>query len=197
MSKLYEEVLRLSVDLRGVEPTVRRRFEIPADMTLADLHEVLQIAFQWDDDHLHSFKVGDTRYGPPAVREDGFGPPVRAEEGIKLGTLWRRGCQRLQYLYDFGDDWLHNIRILRVRAPDPAKPVPALLHAQGRTPPEDCGGPFGYMALQEILADPAHPNHAEYAEWYPDGIDPHTPETERIERGLAALRPDWRPRGRK
>ncbi|MBK1669490.1 hypothetical protein CKO28_15735 [Rhodovibrio sodomensis] len=196
MAKRYEQVVRLSADLRGVEPTVRRRFEVPAEMTLADLHEVLQVTFQWDDDHLHSFQAGETRYGPPEVR-DGFGPPVQPEEGIKIGTLARKGRQRLRYLYDFGDDWLHDIRILQVRDADPERPAPALLHAQGRTPPEDCGGPFGYAALLAILDDPTHPDHAEYAEWYPDGIDPHAPETEGIEKRLEALRREWRPRGRR
>jgi hypothetical protein len=61
MAKRYEQVVRLSVDLRGVEPTVRRRFEVPAEMTLADLHRVLQVTFQWDDGHLHSFRAGEKR----------------------------------------------------------------------------------------------------------------------------------------
>jgi hypothetical protein len=194
MAKRYEEVVRLSVDLRGVEPTVRRRFEVPAEMTLADLHEVLQAVFGWDDDHLHSFQAGEKRFGPPSIRGPGLGPPVTPEEGIKIGTLARQGHQRLRYVYDFGDNWLHDIRVLQRRAAAPERPAPALLHAQGRTPPEDCGGRFGYMDLLAVLADPTHPNHAEYAEWHPDGLDPHTPDTERIEDRLAELRGDWRPR---
>ena len=197
MAKRYEQVVRLSVDLRGVDPTARRRFEVPAEMTLADLHRVLQVTFQWDDDHLHSFRAGQKRYGPPQVRGGGLGPPVQPEEGIKIGTLARQGHQRLQYEYDFGDGWLHDIRVLQVRDAEPGRPAPALLHAQGRTPPEDCGGPPGYAGLLAILDDPTHPDHAEYAEWYPDGIDPHAPETETIEKMLAALRQGWRPRGRR
>ena len=197
MSRLYEHVARLSVDLRRVEPTVRRRFEIPAEMTLADLHAVLQIAFQWDGDHLHKFDAGDRQFGPPEVREPRFGPPVQPEEGIKLVTLWRRGVTKLRYTYDFGDDWIHNIRILRMREAAPDGAPPTLLFAKGASPQEDCGGPIGYMDMVDILADPAHPAHAEYAEMYPDGLDPHTPETEEIERGFAALRRAWRPRGRR
>jgi len=197
MTKRYDQVVRLSVDLRGVEPTVRRRFEVPSEMTLANLHRVLQVAFQWDDDHLHSFQAGEKRYGPPEIRDDGFGPPVLPEEGIKIGTLARQGYRQLLYIYDFGDDWLHDMQIEAVAEADPERPAPVLLHAEGRTPPEDCGGPFGYMDVLQILADPSDPAYDEWIEWYPDGIDPHAPETERVEQGLAALRRNWRPRGRR
>ena len=197
MTKRYEQVVRLSADLRDVDPTVRRRFEVPAEMTLADLHGVLQVTFQWDDDHLHSFQAGDKRYGPPAIRKDGFGPPVLPEEGIKIGTLARQGYRQLVYHYDFGDDWLHDLQIEAVDDADPERPAPVLLHAEGRTPPEDCGGPFGYMDVLQVLADPSDPAYDEWIEVYPDGIDPHTPDTDAVEPRLAALRRNWRPRGRR
>ncbi len=34
-----------------------------------------------------------------------------------------------------------------------------------RCPPEDCGGPWGYYHLLEVLADPKHEEHAELLEW--------------------------------
>jgi hypothetical protein len=33
-------------------------------MPLADLHGVLQIAFDWDDYHLHSFETACGEFGP-------------------------------------------------------------------------------------------------------------------------------------
>jgi hypothetical protein len=35
----------------------------------------------------------------------------------------------------------------------------------GACPPEDCGGVWGYEDLREVLADPAHEQHAEMLEW--------------------------------
>jgi hypothetical protein len=50
----------------------------------------------------------------------------------------------------------------------------------------------GYERLLAVLADPTHAEHADYAEWFPDGIDSepldHAAATRQMRRGL----PDWR-----
>jgi hypothetical protein len=173
MAKRYELVVRLSVDLRGVEPTVRRRFAVPAEMTLADLHRVLQVTFQWDETTRTACGSGRSA---AARRRSAVAASARRsfrKGGIKIATLARRGHQRLRYEYDFSDGWLHDIRVLQVRKADAARPAPVLLHAQGRTPSEDYGAPAGYAGFLAILDDPTHPDHAA---WYPEGIDPHAPE---------------------
>jgi len=67
-------VLRLKVSLTDVSPPVWRRLEVPADLTLAELHDVLQAVFGWDNMHLHAFErpvprpvPARTRAGPGAV----------------------------------------------------------------------------------------------------------------------------------
>mgnify|MGYP006285482327 FL=1 len=91
MAKSRGQVLHLSLDLRSVEPTVRARFAVPADMSLADLLRVLQLTFQRADDHLHSLQIGTKRYGPPHRRGHGLDPPVQPEVGLEIGTLARKG----------------------------------------------------------------------------------------------------------
>lgn len=39
-------------------------------------------------------------------------------------------------------------------------------------PPEDCGGPYGYVELLAALAYPAHPQHRELTEWVGGDFDP-------------------------
>ena len=56
-------VYRLKVTLRGSRPSVWRRVEIDADVTLFRLHEILQIVMGWTDSHLHQFRRGSTLYG--------------------------------------------------------------------------------------------------------------------------------------
>ena len=74
------------------------------------------------------------------------------------------GGKTIKYFYDFGDGWVHSIKIERIFPDVPGLDQPFLLEATGRCPPEDIGGPGGYMALLAAFADPMHGRHAEFAE---------------------------------
>lgn len=57
---------QIKVHLHGVtRPSVWRRLRLPADLTLRQLHHVIQAAMGWDDDHLHAFTDDQNGYGPP------------------------------------------------------------------------------------------------------------------------------------
>ena len=56
--KAPESILVLRVDLAHLKPAIWRRLEVPADITLAQLHRVIQMAFDWYDSHLHGFDAG-------------------------------------------------------------------------------------------------------------------------------------------
>jgi pRiA4b ORF-3-like protein len=69
--------------LEDAEPPIWRRLEVPAEITLKDLHSVIQTAMGWENAHLFQFHVG---------RE-------------QLGDLSLRGIKRFTYVYDMGDNW--------------------------------------------------------------------------------------------
>ena len=75
------------------------------------------------------------------------------------------GTKTLKYLYDFGDGWEHTIKIERLADPEPGVLYPRLIEANGRCPPEDIGGPWGYAEFLEAIGDPKHERHAEFTEW--------------------------------
>ncbi len=70
---LPETVYRLRVILSGISPMIWRQLEVPATLTLADLHEVLQTAFGWSGERLHRFTVHGRDYGSAEL-----GGPSRA-----------------------------------------------------------------------------------------------------------------------
>ena len=49
--------------------------------------------------------------------------------------------KRFLYVYDFGDEWVHNIKIEELVEPQDGATYPGLVEATGPCPPEDCGGP--------------------------------------------------------
>jgi hypothetical protein len=58
-----QPVLALRVTLEDVRPRVWRRLLVPGGVRLDKLHRMLQAAMGWEDYHLHSFQVGDARFG--------------------------------------------------------------------------------------------------------------------------------------
>src|SRR3546814_8924861 len=98
--------------------------EVPAAITLKDLHHISQAAMGWDDDHLFAFQIGRQR----------------ASSRVQLAELAAQRIKRIGYLYDMGDGWQHTLRIEKKLAADPAASYPRLVDGAGRCPPEDCGG---------------------------------------------------------
>lgn len=77
----------------------------------------------------------------------------------EIGWAAQAGVRTIQYIYDFGDDWDHSVRIERVNDATPGVIYPRLLKATGACPPEDVGGAWGYEEFLEALADPVHEQH--------------------------------------
>ena len=163
-------VYQLEVTLHDTEPPVWRRVLVDGASTLHHVHEVIQAAFGWWNYHLHEVEVGRARYGVPDPEED-WGPPPKDERRIRLDSIAGEGS-KLTYNYDFGDDWRHRILVEKVLAADPTTALPACIDGRRACPPEDCGGPWGYRELLEILADPTHPEHDERREWIGRPFDP-------------------------
>jgi hypothetical protein len=104
---------QLKITLRHVRPTCWRRVLVPASATLGDLHEIIQIAFAWDNDHLHGFTVGRRRYGDPYFDAE------YDEDKITIAEVFDRGRSSISYIYDFGDSWWHDIALEKLVEPDP------------------------------------------------------------------------------
>jgi hypothetical protein len=58
-----DTIARLKITLNDVEPLVLRRIEIPFDIRLDRLHEVLQAAMGWSNSHLYEICAGGVGWG--------------------------------------------------------------------------------------------------------------------------------------
>lgn len=56
-------VYQLKVTLRWIEPPIWRRFVVPWEITLKELHQILQAMFDWGEDLLHEFTIHGDSYG--------------------------------------------------------------------------------------------------------------------------------------
>lgn len=154
-------VHRVKVTLYGSKPPVWRRLEIPSAMTLDALHEVLQTAFEWYDYHLHEF---ETVCGGFGNLERGDGTEYGDEAGVAIAQVAAAEKSKAVYVYDFGDDWRHDIMIEKIMPAEPGIAYPRCTAGRGNAPEEDSGGiweqddsgePFDPAELTASLADMA------------------------------------------
>jgi len=178
----FGDALELRVTLREIEPAIWRMVRVPADLTLGQLHDVLQTAFGWTNSHLHDFQVGDVRFGMDDVEDELFSVP---EDAAPLGGIVRTGSKFI-YRYDFGDDWEHEIKVERIVEGAADESVVCLDGAR-RCPPEDCGSTGGYQRMLEVLADPTDPEHREMKVWVGRGYNPEKFDLTAVNKKLATL----------
>ena len=83
-----------------------RRILISGNKSFSDLHDEIQHAFDWLDDHLAGF-FWDRPYGETIseIVESGAFVP-----NPKLNAKLESGMQ-IYYVFDFGDDWTHLITV--------------------------------------------------------------------------------------
>lgn len=158
------DIYRIHVSLRGLNPPVWRRIELPSLTTLKQFHRILQTSMGWENQHLHEYVVGGQRYGVPDPAYNDPGEVV-AEAGVRLAAVLPELDAEVLYLYDFGDYWQHDIRLEAVSQPESGTTYPRLLDGARSCPPEDCGGPGGYAELLEILLDPVHEEFEQMCTW--------------------------------
>jgi hypothetical protein len=178
-------VYQLKISLRRVsKPPVWRRVAVPADITLAALHEVIVHAMGWHGGHLHVFSTDWAEYGTP-------GPDLghADDSAVRLAEVLFVPGEKLRYTYDFGDDWEHDIQLEDILREDHGRSHPSCLAGKGACPPDDCGGAWGYAELKEILADPDDEEHQEMLEWLGlDSAEDFDPKEFSIDRVNARLR---------
>jgi len=178
-------VFRLSVTLQDVQPRVWRQIDLSPELSLAQLHGIIQAAFGWQDYHLHEFEAGGLRYGDPTQADGEL--DLRDERLVSLAEMLRKPGDGFRYDYDLGDGWEHTVVLDGVLEPDPAVRYPHCVAGGNACPPEDCGGPDGYAELCEAMADPAHPERAALIHWLGGEFDPEQFSLSKVNRALTRV----------
>lgn len=185
-------MLTIRVDLDGAQPPIWRRLVLPGDITLPVLHDLLQAAIGWTDSHLHRFQWPGAR----AWDADYFLTDLDVAEGeegihensVRLDAVLREPGDTLVYLYDFGDGWIHHLRLESIGPRSPGDQL-RCLGGRGRGPEEDAGGIHRWNELAETLR--AHGpagltgDLEMYAGWLPPGTDPDAFDADEVSRALA------------
>ena len=138
---------QLKITLQDSSPEIWRRIIVPATITLDRLHDVIQIVMGWMDSHLYEFKIGKKRY---LGELDDFVDEENSllTEDFRLNDLIKKTGRTFQYIYDYGDDWIHDIVLEKTISDDINIEQPVYCTGgENACPPEDVGGIDGYKVF--------------------------------------------------
>lgn len=168
---------QLKVTLADSEPEVWRRLVVPCQMTLSELHDTIQQAMGWQNQHDYVFRLS-------------LGADQSAcDPGQSLASLLQlSGNQPIYYTYDLQDGWLHRLEAEDLdgewqtagddslsETPRERPSAPLCLAGSAACPPESAGGVWGYDELLARLDDPEDPDYLclieDYSDFDPEAFD--------------------------
>ncbi len=167
-----ETLLQLRIELTYTEPTIWRCVLIPDTITLVQLHSVIQESMGWWNSHLHEFDIAGLRYG--MIDPDWDDDPELINEARKklLKVLGRR--KKFNYIYDFGDSWLHRITLEKIYPMVKPQRYALCVGGENACPPEDVGGVPGYYEFLDVIANPDHEEYEQMLEWCGGSFNPES-----------------------
>lgn len=178
------QVYQLKITLKDARPPIWRRVLAPDNLTLNQLHQVIQVAMGWYDAHLHEFEIAGVSYGSP---DFDFGIDMKDDNRVRLSQVIGKNTKRFRYTYDFGDDWVHVIEVEKVLPYEQGRIYPFCLAGKRSCPPEDVGGVWGYESFLATISDPSDPEHEEMLEWVGGEFDPEEFDIEEVNAIFASM----------
>lgn len=178
---------KIKIELTGSKPLIWRRVLVPEEITFERLHDVIQFAMGWGNDHLYDFNLKEEKLritsDEEVVKEFEYYSKIKLTEKNDPNGYIRKRLEikpklsskvkidkylikekNIEYVYDFGDYWKHNITLEEI-IEDYEYAYPMCIEGEGACPPEDVGGIYGYAEFLEIIKDEAHPQHEELKQW--------------------------------
>ena len=164
---------------------------MPADITFKRLHDTIQLAMGWGNEHLYEFSFPESKLlitsdddaveewksyfvkykkQRPTKEEDPFGfiarMIARNVKSVKRAKIDKplENIGECEYIYDFGDYWCHKLYLEQV-IEDYEVGYPQLLDGAENCPPDDVGGVSGYREFLKIWDKPEHPEYQVLQDW--------------------------------
>lgn len=108
-----------------------RHIQISEDSTLFGLHAAILDAFGFMDDHPHAFFMDNAAWS----NRDSYyaeGMEGRPTAGYRLSQLNLYKDKQFKYVFDFGDDWRFQCKVLRIV--EGSTPEPLVIRTKGEAP---------------------------------------------------------------
>jgi len=118
--------------------SVWRKIKLSHKHTLEDLHQYIQEAFDFDNDHLYSFFMDGKRYSDDVYNSSFGDVPPYAYEAV-IGKLGLYRGKKILYFFDFGDSWEFLVQLVAIDENEKEFKKPIITEIKGDAPPQ-----YGY-----------------------------------------------------
>ncbi len=177
-------ICQFKVVLKGSHPPIWRRLQIDGSMSLAMLHRAIQAVMGWHDVHLHEFRIQGNFFGTPLPENEDI---LTNEKAVPILKALRCRGARAVYVYDFADDWRHEVVLERIVDAEDGVVYPVCRGGKGACPPDDSGSMENYYLGLEVMKHPEHPAYAETVAKFGEGWDPAAFDVDQVNHRLRAF----------
>lgn len=143
---------------------ISRTIQIKGEQTLEILHGAIFNAFDRFDEHLYEFNLGrdafdrsGKRYTPYEYYDDSARDEIEGTD-TAVATIDSLGLteeRTFTYRFDFGDEWIHRIRVAAIEQAPAGGTFPRIIERVGESPPQyldfDDETPEEYPPLPELM----------------------------------------------
>ncbi|WP_373844948.1 plasmid pRiA4b ORF-3 family protein [Clostridium sp.] len=109
-----------------------RKIKMSYKNTFEDLHNIIQKAYDFDNDHLYEFYIGRNRR---TAKITYAGNPYEGiVNDIAIGEASLYKGQKIKYIFDFGDEWEFDITIVDIDKNGVLPIKPEIIESKGESP---------------------------------------------------------------
>jgi len=142
---LSTAIYQLRLVLAGISPIIWRRLLVSSETTIAQLHQYIQICFDWRGEHWHRFRIHGQDYG----FADLGGMNVDDDpHPVPLSRFRLHPRESFRYEYDFTANWRVDIRREEI-LPQDQRVVPVCTGGRAAAPGQEYAGALGYLQRLE------------------------------------------------
>lgn len=129
---------RFKVSLRD-NPDIWRIIDIKGNQMLSSLHKAIFKAFDRFEEHQYSFFLSnkpydrESEYTSPGLDTDGTN---KLATRIRIDSIALYGGPKILYLFDYGDEWWHEVELISVTERVTRASYPKVVKKQGKSPPQ-------------------------------------------------------------
>ncbi|MPM15948.1 hypothetical protein SDC9_62322 [bioreactor metagenome] len=149
---MQPKIYSFKITLENVGVPVWRKVQVNSASTFLELHKIIQILFDWQEDHLHDFRIQKSngiRQKNVIIESDeedtsplfdiffGDAKTRLSETEEHLHDHFLVEKDQARYTYDFGDDWQHKIVLEKILPPAEGVTYPICTAAKNDAPYED------------------------------------------------------------